>query len=432
MSQSPEAYERLILDAMRGEATLFTRNDEVIAQWSIIDPILKAWHEDDRARCTRTRPARGGPAEADELIAPRQLAGPLTMTDEVWRERDTTPGAIEAALREPAGRAPPRGARVRARARDEPGRDRRRRVPRRDREPAPARRALPPVAARSCWRSSPGAQEDRRVVAASAPRTRRSRARSRSAASGSSSTIGERHLPKLDTIVDPLVVPDLATMVWAPHGHDDGGRRAAAAGADRPGRLAGRARRPGRARARGRAARRRLRRRPRLAALDAVARARRGGLRPAAAAARARRRSRGSPSATAQDSLAAGAAVLRLAVPRAWAGGPRRCSAGRRQLAGARARAAAARSSSRLEPVEHGRAGARRASRSRWPRAGVSLDRGPGGLRAVRRDRDGKEQVVDGDGRLARRGGILGEGVRQALLRDPTYKPALSAARELL
>ena len=41
MSQSPEAYERLILDAMRGDATLFTRNDEVDAQWSIIDPILR-------------------------------------------------------------------------------------------------------------------------------------------------------------------------------------------------------------------------------------------------------------------------------------------------------------------------------------------------------------------------------------------------------
>ncbi len=38
MSQSPEAYERLILDAMRGDATLFTRNDEVEALWGIIDP----------------------------------------------------------------------------------------------------------------------------------------------------------------------------------------------------------------------------------------------------------------------------------------------------------------------------------------------------------------------------------------------------------
>src|SRR4029078_10827451 len=33
--------------------------------------------------------------------------------------------------------------------------------------------------------------------------------------------IGPRHLSKLDTIVDPLLVSDLATMVWAPHGHTD-------------------------------------------------------------------------------------------------------------------------------------------------------------------------------------------------------------------
>ena len=45
LSESPEAYERLITDAMRGDATLFTRNDEVDAQWSIIDPILSAWRE---------------------------------------------------------------------------------------------------------------------------------------------------------------------------------------------------------------------------------------------------------------------------------------------------------------------------------------------------------------------------------------------------
>ena len=64
MSQSPEAYERLILDAMRGEATLFTRNDEVIAQWSIIDPILKAWANDEEPLHTYPsgsgRAGRGG------------------------------------------------------------------------------------------------------------------------------------------------------------------------------------------------------------------------------------------------------------------------------------------------------------------------------------------------------------------------------------
>ena len=43
MSQSPEAYERLIMDAMRGDAMLFTRNDEVEAQWEICDPIVQSW-----------------------------------------------------------------------------------------------------------------------------------------------------------------------------------------------------------------------------------------------------------------------------------------------------------------------------------------------------------------------------------------------------
>jgi glucose-6-phosphate 1-dehydrogenase len=45
LSQSPEAYERLIMDAMRGDATLFTRNDEVEAQWRVCDPIVRAWEQ---------------------------------------------------------------------------------------------------------------------------------------------------------------------------------------------------------------------------------------------------------------------------------------------------------------------------------------------------------------------------------------------------
>jgi glucose-6-phosphate 1-dehydrogenase len=49
LSESPEAYERLILDAMRGDATLFTRADEVEAQWRICDPILETWAESDEA-----------------------------------------------------------------------------------------------------------------------------------------------------------------------------------------------------------------------------------------------------------------------------------------------------------------------------------------------------------------------------------------------
>src|SRR5829696_1231106 len=69
LSQSPEAYERLILDAMRGDATLFTRNDEVEAQWRIIDPILEAWEKDERP--LPTYPAGShGPEEAASILAP--------------------------------------------------------------------------------------------------------------------------------------------------------------------------------------------------------------------------------------------------------------------------------------------------------------------------------------------------------------------------
>jgi glucose-6-phosphate 1-dehydrogenase len=67
LSQSPEAYERLILDAMRGDATLFTRNDEVEAQWRIIDPIIAAW-EQLGDKPVQYEAGSGGPAEADRLL----------------------------------------------------------------------------------------------------------------------------------------------------------------------------------------------------------------------------------------------------------------------------------------------------------------------------------------------------------------------------
>jgi glucose-6-phosphate 1-dehydrogenase len=69
LSQSPEAYERLILDAMRGDATLFTRNDEVEAQWRIIDPILEAWEKDDSPLPTYPAGTQG-PEEAKAILAP--------------------------------------------------------------------------------------------------------------------------------------------------------------------------------------------------------------------------------------------------------------------------------------------------------------------------------------------------------------------------
>ena len=67
LSQSPEAYERLIIDAMRGEATLFTRNDEVEAQWRICDPILKAW-EATPGPLPQYPAGSQGPQEAARLL----------------------------------------------------------------------------------------------------------------------------------------------------------------------------------------------------------------------------------------------------------------------------------------------------------------------------------------------------------------------------
>jgi glucose-6-phosphate 1-dehydrogenase len=68
LSQSPEAYERLITDAMRGDATLFTRNDEVEAQWRICDPIVKAWAQKPGPPVANYEAGSQGPKEADELL----------------------------------------------------------------------------------------------------------------------------------------------------------------------------------------------------------------------------------------------------------------------------------------------------------------------------------------------------------------------------
>jgi glucose-6-phosphate 1-dehydrogenase len=67
---SPEAYERLLLDAMSGDATLFARRDEVEEAWEFIDPIENAWHAKTDAPNLFFYPAGSwGPEEADELLA---------------------------------------------------------------------------------------------------------------------------------------------------------------------------------------------------------------------------------------------------------------------------------------------------------------------------------------------------------------------------
>ena len=66
-SALPEAYERLILDAMLGDASLFTRADEVETAWGIIDPIIKTWDADKQPLYTY-KPGTWGPAESNQLF----------------------------------------------------------------------------------------------------------------------------------------------------------------------------------------------------------------------------------------------------------------------------------------------------------------------------------------------------------------------------
>jgi glucose-6-phosphate 1-dehydrogenase len=66
--QSPDAYERLLLDALVGDPTLFIRADEVRNAWKICDPILDAWHE-GRSPLTHYRAGTWGPKAADQLLA---------------------------------------------------------------------------------------------------------------------------------------------------------------------------------------------------------------------------------------------------------------------------------------------------------------------------------------------------------------------------
>jgi glucose-6-phosphate 1-dehydrogenase len=69
LSQSPEAYERLIMDTMRGDPTLFTRDDEVEEQWRIIDPILESWEQDGTPLAEYPAGSQG-PEEANRLLEP--------------------------------------------------------------------------------------------------------------------------------------------------------------------------------------------------------------------------------------------------------------------------------------------------------------------------------------------------------------------------
>jgi len=73
----PEAYERLLLDCIHGDATLFTRGDAVEACWQFVDPILEGWKNNPESKVYGYPAGTWGPPEANALLG----------TDgRVWRE----------------------------------------------------------------------------------------------------------------------------------------------------------------------------------------------------------------------------------------------------------------------------------------------------------------------------------------------------------
>jgi glucose-6-phosphate dehydrogenase assembly protein OpcA len=241
--------------------------------------------------------------------------------------------------------------------------------------------------------------------------------------------IGPRQLRRLETVVDPLIVPDLATMVWAPHGHEEGVealRRLANVvlidSQDLPDPAAAFARavdltdsayvvdlawlRSAPWRERVAAAFDPLPLRRSLGEIDKVA---------------VRHR---------EDSVAAGALFCGwLASRLGW----RPAALDRRNghLHG-HCRARRHEVTIDLAPAQMGSPGLAGVTIAMASGASVSLERGVGGLRSARRAPDGTAREWTVLGASRGESGILGEGVRQALLRDPTYAPALKAARMML
>jgi glucose-6-phosphate dehydrogenase assembly protein OpcA len=242
--------------------------------------------------------------------------------------------------------------------------------------------------------------------------------------------VGQKHLAKLDTIVDPLVVTDLPTLVWAPHGHaeavdallhmsqvvliDSVNEPDAVSALRRAKELSEEAYIVDLAWLRTTPWRERVaatfdppRWRSELMRIDAVT---------------VRHR---------PDSGVAGVLLFGwLASRLGWGTGTLM------QVNGAvRGRAHGSRDEVELalEPDEDqsvpGLAGVEIGTSSGMS---ISLDRGPGGLIARRRDRTGHEQSWTVLGASRGEGGILGEGIRQALLRDPTYRGALACGEALL
>jgi len=76
-SNTPEAYERLVLDAMIGDGTLFIRGDEAETSWKLYTPVLDHWRDQGRTGMESYPAGSWGPAGATELLAEQ---------GHIWRE----------------------------------------------------------------------------------------------------------------------------------------------------------------------------------------------------------------------------------------------------------------------------------------------------------------------------------------------------------
>jgi glucose-6-phosphate dehydrogenase assembly protein OpcA len=245
--------------------------------------------------------------------------------------------------------------------------------------------------------------------------------------------IGPGHLSRIDTIVDPVLVAELPTMAWSPHGHDEAidvllplidvilldsddqgdtdaaltrarelrsaayvvdlawlrttpWRERLAAAFDPPDRLAA------------------------LTRLDGIS-------------------VRHRPSSAASAALLVGWLASRLG----WEAEPLKSTNGRGLQGGAEGTARADSGDVRvtLEPVDQEAPGLAGVTVAWHPDHWLSLDRAKGGLQAREGTGEGNEESWMVLGSSRGESGILGEGVRQALLRDATYPPALQAAQAL-
>ncbi|MEA2457280.1 MAG: hypothetical protein QOC95_252 [Thermoleophilaceae bacterium] len=243
-------------------------------------------------------------------------------------------------------------------------------------------------------------------------------------------TIGEEQLSRLDTIVDPLVVPDLVTIVWSPHGHDNAVDALiklagvvlidSVVAPDPPGAVERAAWLNERAYVVDLAWLRSVPWRERVASTFDPAEWR-PSLREITSVT-----VRHHP----ESVVSAVLFVAWLATRLGWEPAKMEDEDGGLVT---RARASGRKVKLRVEPDETmpvaGLAGVAIETASGMK---MSLFRGSGGLTATRKVKGGKESSWVVLGASRGESGILGEGIRQALLRDPTYGPALTAACEML